>query len=411
MRFVLIDHPAVHHRLHPLTLSRSIADLRVGILTLRDKWQRHLGETHVEVQTLEYLQCLYKEKKEKKNTLEEDTTYICSHIIPNEEIVEEIKKLKPRQKLIAYQTQKASSPPLEIAYVKAKDNDSEQAKGFKTIELSYQTSFNSIDKLLSLYKLNAAEIENDLNFVGEGTTKHRKDFGTNKVITDPQAEHAVYLHPAAKVSHAILNITKGSIYIGEEAEIMEGSVVRGSTAICEHAVIKVGAIIYEGTTIGPYCKVGGEVSNTIFIGYSNKAHEGFIGNSVIGEWCNFGSGSTISNLKSNYSSIKLKNHKDEPPWDTGETFCGLFTGDYNSVGIMSQIYCGTTLGYCNLIAMHRPFSPHVPSFRWMTSDKNQGYNMESALRFVEMIRKRRDKNFDADHRAVFDFLYRTHYFS
>ena len=213
------------------------------------------------------------------------------------------------------------------------------------------------------------------------------------------------MEPGAKVEASILNTCNGPIYIGNNAEVMEGSMIRGPFAMCEHAVVKMGAKIYEGSTFGPYCKIGGEVNNSIFFAYSNKAHDGFIGNSVIGEWCNIGADTNNSNLKNNYAEVKLWDYRTQRFQKTGSQFCGLIMGDHSKVGINVMFNTGTVVG-CNTNIFGAGFPRNfIPSFSWGGAASYKTYNIDKAFEVAEAVMKRRNKVLTEEDRKILIHVY------
>jgi UDP-N-acetylglucosamine diphosphorylase/glucosamine-1-phosphate N-acetyltransferase len=215
----------------------------------------------------------------------------------------------------------------------------------------------------------------------------------------------IFVEQGAVVEAAILNPDGGYIYIGENATIMEGSIVRGSLAMCNHSQLKMGAKIYGPTTLGPYSKIGGEVSNSVLIGYSNKAHDGFLGNSVLGEWCNLGAGTNNSNLKNNYSEVKIWNYSTEHFEKTGLQFCGLIMGDHSKAGINTMFNTGTVVGVsCNIFGDGFPRN-FIPSFSWGGAAGFTEYKIDKAFATAELVMKRRNKVFDDKERKILLSVY------
>ena len=229
-------------------------------------------------------------------------------------------------------------------------------------------------------------INNDFALDNKRPSKTRNSVSkSNHVI----GEGKIFLEEGAKVECSFLNAGGGAIYIGKNAEVMEGSIIRGPFALGESSTLKLGTKIYGGTTIGPHCKVGGEVSNSIFFGYSNKAHDGFVGNTVIGEWCNLGAGTNTSNLKNNYSKVKLWSYHEEDFINTGLTFCGLMMGDHSKCSINSMFNTGTVVGV-NANVFGGGFPPKmVPSFSWGGSAGFVTFRIEDALQVAEKVMERR----------------------
>ena len=254
----------------------------------------------------------------------------------------------------------------------------------------FEGDFLKINNSWDIFSLNAQAIQDDFTLL----TKGRKSAilpNTNFVKGDKKN---IFLEKGAKVDFAFLNAENGPIYIGKDTEIMEGSKVRGPFAMCEHSTLKMDAKIYGGTTIGPHCKVGGEVNNVVFFGYSNKGHDGFLGNSVVGEWCNFGADTNNSNLKNTYDNVRIYSIAEETFVNTGLQFCGLLMGDHSKTGINTMFNTGTVVGVsCNIFGSgyQRNF---IPSFSWGGAQGLKPFNMKRAFEVATAVFKRRNIEFD-----------------
>lgn len=227
---------------------------------------------------------------------------------------------------------------------------------------------------------------------------------SNKLIGD---ENLLFIEEGATIEASILNTKTGAIYIGKDAEVMEGSAIRGPFALCEHATLKLNTKIYGATTIGPHCKVGGEVNNSVIFGYTNKAHDGFLGNSVIGEWCNLGADSNNSNLKNNYANVKLFNYATEKMEDTGLQFCGLMMGDHSKCGINTMFNTGTVVGIgANVFGAGFP-KTHIPSFCWGGADSIETYQLDKMLETAQRVYDRRAKKMSLEEKQVLSYIFET----
>lgn len=333
--YILVDDPDIRANLLPMTYSRPISELRVGITTIREKWEREL-DAPCSWKTVDYLQ-------KKFPCIEEgDCEYLPGHKIPG---------------------------------------------------------VGELTNLWDIFQLNGEAIISDYEAITAGRTSQPLS-DTNHVIGD---KSLIFIEPGAQVEGAILNTTKGPIYIGRDAEVMEGSCLRGPLAICEHAVVNMGAKIYGNTTIGPWCKVGGELNNVVMQSYSNKAHDGFLGNAVIGEWCNLGAGCVASNLKNDYTPIKLWNYPAQRFLPTGLQFCGVIMGDHTKCGINTMINTATVIGVgCNLHGSGFP-RPFVPSFS-ERGGAGSGYSDVSMTRFFEIAARmmaRRHIELTEEDKAIF----------
>lgn len=313
--YILVDQPEVRTDLLPITYSRPIAEIRVGITTIREKWERKFNAPCT-WQTVDYLSEKY------PCIVTGSSELVDAHVIP------EVGELR---------------------------------------------------HLYDIFLLNAKAIEVDFSHI----TKGRKSEPISDTCTVIGDRSGIFIEPGAVVEGAILNTKGGCIYIGTDAEVMEGSCLRGPIAICEHAVVNMGTKIYGGTTIGPWCKVGGELNNVVMLSYSNKAHDGFLGNAVIGEWCNLGAGCVASNLKNDYTEIKLWNYTAGRFVKTGLQFCGVIMGDHTKCGINSMLNTATVLGVgVNIHGAGFP-RPFVASF-CETSGGASGYTDVSMTKFFEI---------------------------
>ncbi|MCF0207742.1 MAG: glucose-1-phosphate thymidylyltransferase, partial [Bacteroidales bacterium] len=309
---VLLSDKGFHLRFQPLSLTRAICDFRVGILTIREKWEKYLGDK-VFVETEDYLMPKYE-------ALPDDISVVVPAVVlPNAELANAIKNLKCG-KLVAngFVLAESKNPGDEVAF---------------------DGSFSFLKSLTDIFSLNGSEISNDFALLTQGR-KSAEISKTNIVF----GKNPLFVEENCSVECATINTNEGPVYIGSNAEIMEGANIRGPFAMCEHSVLKMGAKAYPDTTIGPWCKVGGEVSNVVFFGYSNKGHDGFLGNTVVGEWCNFGADSNNSNLKNNYAEVKLWSYETMSFEPTGLQFCGLIFGDHSKCGINTMFNTGTVVG-------------------------------------------------------------------
>ena len=254
--------------------------------------------------------------------------------------------------------------------------------------------------LWDIFSKNDSAIRDDFSLLTEGR-KSQPISSSNKFAGSQQ----IFIEKGAVVECSVLNATNGPIYIGKNAEVMEGCLIRGPFALGENAVLKMGAKIYGATTIGPYCKVGGEVNNSVFQSNSNKAHDGFLGNSVIGEWCNLGADTNNSNLKNNYANVKIWSHATEEMVDTGMQFCGLFMGDHSKSGINTMFNTGTVVGVnANIYGSDFPIH-FVPSFSWGTAQGFSDYRLEKALEVAERVMARRNQKLTTSERKILSHIF------
>ena len=326
---ILFDAVEVRENLLPMTFTRPVADLRVGILTIREKWERVLDGSY------SYLTVDYLQEKFPVNEAEENL-FVAGNICPTTDLVAKIKMLNVGDVLISSQG--------EIIAFRGGLKDFSSRNFAREIE--YYDDCLTIKMLYDIFMENHRGIVEDFALLTHGRASQSLS-DTNTVIGNPvdaNGHPMIFIEEGAVVEGAMLNVKNGPIYVGRNAEVMEGSCLRGPIALCEHAVVNMGTRMYGATTLGPYCKVGGEVNNVVMMGYSNKAHDGFLGNAVIGEWCNIGGGSTASNLKNDYTEIKLWNYPAHRFLRTGLQFCGLIMGDHSKSGINCMFNTATVLG-------------------------------------------------------------------
>jgi len=251
-----------------------------------------------------------------------------------------------------------------------------------------------------IFKFNGNCIKSDFEIIGKGKPSQQLS-DTNLII----GQHRVYAEPGVKAEAVVFNTTEGPIYLGKNSEVMEGTLIRGPFVLGEGAVLKMGAKIYGPTTIGPYCKVGGEINNSVFFGYSNKAHDGFIGNSVIGEWCNIGADSNNSNLKNNYGNVKVYNYITEKEVDTGLQFCGLIMSDHAKCGINTMFNTGTVVGV-GANVFDGGFPPKmVRSFAWGGKQGFEKYDLVKFLDTVTQVMKRRNVILDDEEKEILTYIH------
>ncbi|MDR2980413.1 MAG: glucose-1-phosphate thymidylyltransferase [Bacteroidales bacterium] len=371
MKIILFDSTRREDFL-PLTYLRPMAALRMGVLTIAEKW--NLATTlPVSFVTPFYLQKKY------ELILDEDNLLIDGGMLPDPTMVETVLSLQKNEVLffndqpLAFRLDKMETEKFIIGLPKI-----DTLKYTPTSISSSASSSLVLTKLSDIFTHNNLEITNDFKLL-VGNRKSQPIPASNTVIGDTSN---IFIEEGAVVEGAFLNSTQGVIYIGKGAEVMEGAVIRGSIAICDHAIVKPGCRLLKACTIGPYCKVDGEVNNTVFQGYSNKAHDGYIGNAVVGEWCNVGAGSNFSNMQNNYHSVKQWHYPSKDFRDTGLQFCGVVLGDHTKCGISSMFNSGAVTGICcNLFGtgFHPGF---IPSFSY--GKKNGEYEINKLEKVLEM---------------------------
>lgn len=375
MNIVLFDCRVSRENLLPYTFTRPVADIRIGILTIREKWEKLLGIKSFTL-TENYLA-----GKFPPYTGAEPALYINGAILPDENIVTALKGLgalqaliAPNGNLIAFKSQKH-----HLNY----ENFEAIAKGFAPV--SYNRTVNAISQIWDIFQMNGEALLHDFQLLTKGRLSQPLS-NTNTVIGNCAD---IFLEEGAKAEACIINTTSGPVYIGQHAELMEGCVIRGPLALCEHATLKMSAKVYGPTTLGPHCKAGGELNNVVFFGYSNKAHDGFLGNSVIGEWCNLGADTNNSNLKNNYGFVDVYSYRNGNAIDTGLQFCGLFMADHSKCGINTMFNTGTVVGVsCNIFGSDFP-PKFIPSFSWGGAQWLRTFTFDKAAETANRMMERR----------------------
>lgn len=369
MNYILFDDHTWQNLL-PLTFTRPVAEIRIGILTITEKWERYLNGK-LTIQTQEYLSQKY------KASYTNNTIFINGKICPTPDLLVQINNLefntgiKKGNTLIAYRSNVAS--PLNI-------NDA-LLNSVETL-----TSYITVENVWDIFSKNGDAIKEDFELITSGRTSQVLS-SSNTVIGDAKQ---IFIEEGAIVEASILNTNAGPIYIGKEAEIMEGSVVRGPFSLGEHAALKLCTKVYGPTTVGPHSKVGGEVNNSVIFAYSNKGHDGFLGNSVLGEWCNLGADTNNSNLKNNYGNVKLYNYPQDRMIDTGLQFCGLIMGDHSKCGINTMFNTGTVVGVgANIFGGGFP-PTHIPSFSWGGAENMEEYKFDKMIETANRVYARRN---------------------
>lgn len=382
MNYILFDGPS-RNSLLPFTYTRPVAEIRIGILTIREKWDMFLGTTTTTI-TEDYL-------SEKYPMVElEDNVLINASFLPTDELVDMVKNLEENQAIfkdedvIAFYTKDAQED-IEFDLYEAIEYDGDAIK---------------IEHTWDIFSKNAEAIQQDFDLITNGRTSQPLS-ATNNVL----GAHNVFLEEGAVVEFATLNASKGPIYIGKDSEIMEGALIRGPLAMCEHSIVKMGSKIYGPTTVGPYCKLGGEVHSSVLFGYSNKGHEGFLGNSVLGEWCNLGADTNTSNLKNNYAEVRIWNYESESFARTGLQFCGLMMGDHSKCGINTMFNTGTVVGVsANIFGSGYPRN-FIPSFSWGGASGFTTYLTKKAFEVTEVVMTRRQLEFTDMDKAILSHVF------
>ena len=374
MKIQLVDGK---HRsyLLPLTYTRPVAELRCGIITIAEKYTKRGHE--IGYGTEAYLNTKYPPI--------EAEVLVSGSVCPTDAFLEAVAGLSSGQALIqgdellAFKGEKWVDEPSEI--------------------IPFSGALNLITRPWDIWSKNASELNLDFDLLTKDRFSAPID-ATNTVIGD-----RVFLEEGAKATASILNATSGPIYLAKNAEIMEGCIVRGGLALGESSALKMGAKIYGATTLGPHCKVGGEVNNSVIIGYSNKGHDGFLGNSALGEWCNLGADTNNSNLKNNYDEVKAWSYVDGRFAKTGQQFCGLIMGDHSKSGINTMFNTGTVVGVsANVYGAGFPRN-FIASFTWGGPQGTMEYRIDKALDTADRMMKRRGLEVDEVEKAILEQVY------
>jgi len=376
MNYILFDESIVRTNLLPLTFMRPVADIRVGIMTIREKWEKYLNVKTSSL-TEGYLSKKFPFIKSDQNIL------INGSVCPNPEIVSTLLNLRNDQTLVHNDT-------IIALHVTEKDLDNiadSTTEGIEEIALKFAPL--KINHTWEIFTKNDEAIREDFNLITKGR-KSQPVSETNRTFTREQ----IFIEKGARVECAYLNASSGPIYIGANAEVMEGAMIRGPVAICEGTQLKMGAKIYGPSTFGPQCRIGGEVNNSVFFGFGNKAHDGFVGHSVISEWCNLGADTNISNLKNTYDEVRLWSYGTKTFINTHLQFCGLIMGDHSKSGIDTMFNTGSVVGVNANIFGSGFIRNFIPSFTWGSTAGHSNYNLDKAIEVAEAVYKRRGMIFD-----------------
>ncbi len=373
MNYVLADNKNTLADFYPLTFTRPAGELRVGILTIAEKWQKRLSGDFSFLAE-DYL------RKKYIPTITNDNITIASNILPDNDLASAVEKLEKGCALTNGQTIIAARLDNEdtINFFENREKLTLQAK-------PYNGKISVINHTWDIFTLNEQEIERDFKLITAGR-KSAQLSNTNRIL---QPER-IFIEEGANAEFSIINPNGGYVYIGKDSTIMENAVIHGSLALCEHSTIKISAKIYGATTLGPHSKAGGEIGNAVIWGYSNKGHDGFLGNAVLGQWCNLGADTNNSNLKNNYSEVKMWSYSKHRFVKTGLQFCGLIMGDHSKSSINTMFNTGTIVGVsANIFGAGFPRN-FVPSFSWGGSAGYEEYPLKRALETAELVMKRRD---------------------
>lgn len=393
MNLIFFDDTEIVTNLRPFTLTRPISHIRMGILTIHEKWEKYLGTNHSSTYTEPHLEGKFPLRIKGENLC------INSCLLPDAELIKAVKALEVDQMLFQNGEWLAG---IFTEQLKA-DFDDCNMTAFEVIE--YTGTIHKLQNTWDIFSFCGKELEKDFQLLATG--KNSQPISpTNTIIGDASK---IFLAPGAKVEASVLNTSSGSIYIDADAEIMEGSMVRGPFYLGEHSQLKMGAKIYGPTSFGPHCKVGGEVNNSVMFGYSSKAHDGFLGNSVLGEWCNLGADTNNSNLKNNYAEVKVWHYGKKSFVKTGLQFCGLIMGDHSKSGINTMFNTGTVVGVsANIFGDGFPRN-YIPSFSWGGAAGFTPYKLNDAIDTAKLVYARRNMEFDNEEQEIFKYLFSLEY--
>ncbi|WP_018476946.1 GlmU family protein [Pontibacter roseus] len=383
MNIILFDEPTIRQSLLPLTFTRPVAQVRVGILTIAEKWQQYAG-AHTSFLTQPYLQQKFPAQ------FEPDSRYVNGAVCPDPQLVQQVKSLQQGQSLWQGETL--------VAFHAGSDElqSVEDLLGYTFAEKQECAPDTVIREVWEIFVNNGQQIRNDFEVITAG--RQSQPIGDKHTIV--YAEENVFIEEGAKIRAAILNAENGPIYIGKHAQIHEGAIIKGPFAVCEHSNVNVGGKMRGDVTIGPYCKVGGEVAASVIFGYTNKGHEGYLGNSVLGEWCNLGADTNTSNLKNNYAEVKIWNYAKGGFKNTGQQFCGLIMGDHSKCGINTMFNTGTVVGVsANIFGAGYPRN-FIPSFAWGGASGFETFQLRKAYEVAEKVLERRSMRLDDAEKAI-----------
>ncbi len=384
MKAILFDEDESWQHLLPLTYTRPISELRAGILTIREKWMKALMPETLSWKTQSYLQ--------KKFPAQPAEFWINASVCPNAELKRKIPVMKKGQalmwegRLIAGRTDALSTEVEPAAFSDKQELDTEPV---------------IIDRPWKLFRNVAAEIETDYSIL----TRGRESAPLEDPHTVVYGKENLFLEPGARVQAAVIDATNGPVYLGANSFISPGSVIRGAFALGEESVVNMGAKLRGDTSVGPGCKVGGEISNSVFQGNCNKSHDGYLGNSVIGEWCNLGADTNSSNLKNNYANVKVWSYVKKGFTDTGLQFCGLTMGDHSKCGINTMFNTGTVVGVsANIFGSGFPRN-FIPSFSWGGASGIITHQIRKAMDTARLVMVRRNIELSDTDIEIFNHIF------
>ena len=372
-----------HKTLLPLTYTKPVAELRVGILKIKEKWE-YAFHQQSSFYTQPHLADLF------PLNLTDDNLFILGGLLPSDHLITAIEGLNKDSALI------------KSGRILAAKGSSLNAIKHPKEEINFEHNIQLIKRPWQIFELNGTQIEADLKSIDK--TSFSSSLEHTQIIGDPAK---IFIHESATVHAISLNTSSGSIYVGPNAEVMEGAVIRGPFALCDSSTVKMGAKIYGDSTIGPHCKVGGEIGNSVFQGFSNKGHDGYLGNSVIGEWCNLGADTNASNLKNNYSNVKLWDYVTQSAIDTELIFCGLIMGDHSKTGINTMLNTGTLIGVgSNIFGAHFP-PTFIPSFSWGSGTDFMEHDFVKFCNTAEKVMARRGLPLSKENKSALQWVFQV----
>lgn len=394
VKVVLFDTFESFENLLPLSYTRPVADFRVGIMTIREKWEHYLPGNY-SYKTTEYLG----EKFPVAVSADEEAVFVAGNVLPDEDLAARVLALesggalRDRSGLVAFRGSLRQFGELDPA--------ESSVEGDEVSRIQY---------VYDVFRENGQEICRDYDLLAKRGKGQAPDASVTIIgsVESSGVVPRIYIEDGAVVEGAVLNVKNGPIYIGKDAVVMEGACLRGPVALCDNAVVRMGAKVYGSTTIGPYCKVGGELDNAVMFGFSNKAHDGYLGNAVIGEWCNLGAGANASNLKNDYTKIRIWNYHTQRFMRTDLQFCGLIMGDHSKAGINTMFNTATVVGVG--VNLHGAGFPRtfIPSFS--SGSPEGGFDNVSIDKFMDtagMVMQRRGLALTDVDRRIFDTIYRS----
>lgn len=388
MNMILFD-SEVRYSLLPFTHTRPVADIRCGIMTMRERWE-HFAQQATGTLTEAYMQEVFPQNAGN------DNLYINGSIFATAELFEAIKQLQPQEQLVQDGTIIAARVTDKLVKFSDKLEITAEIK-----DIAYTGIIKSLQNTWDIFSLNEEAIISDFALITAGRASQAIPDGVTVV-----GKSGLFIEEGATVNAGcIINAESGPVYIGKKAELMEGVMMRGPVAVCDDGVLKMGAKVYKGTTIGPGCKVGGEISNVVFFANSNKGHDGYLGNAVVGEWCNLGADTNCSNLKNNYDKVKIWDEHNFKSIQTGLTFCGLIMGDHSKCGINTMFNTGTVVGVsANIYGGGFP-EKFIPSFAWGGSEGMTTYKLERALETANRMMERRGKTLSPQEIKMYEHIF------